>query len=158
MFQIMVNVYIQIKIQIMNYFDKESHITSYKMDNNIYNINPYNFKDLKEYFSKKLKRNWFVIWNDILNIFKDLSKACYKEFKQPNNLKDKICFQLFGCDVIFDNNFKPYLLEINKGPDMIPKIEKDFILKEKIYFDTINILKLFNKKNNSFKLIYKNNV
>ena len=29
---------------------------------------------------------------------------------------------------------------------MIPKIEKDFILKEKIYYDTINILKLFNKK------------
>ena len=39
-----------------DYFDKESHITSYKMDNNIYNINPYNFKDLKEYFSKKLKK------------------------------------------------------------------------------------------------------
>ena len=52
---------------------------------------------------------------------------------------------------------KPYLLEINKGPDMIPKNEKDILLKKKIYNDTISTSNLLNNFNNhSFKLIYKN--
>ena len=25
-------------------------------------------------------------------------------------------FELFGCDYVFNNNFQPYLLEVNSGP------------------------------------------
>ena len=38
---------------------------------------------------------------------------------------------MFGVDVIFDN-LKPYILEINKGPDMIPKDDKDKLIKYKL--------------------------
>ena len=34
----------------------------------------------------------------------------------PN--KSLTFFQLFGVDIILDSDYKPYLLEINKSPDM----------------------------------------
>ena len=65
-------------------------------------------------------------------------EACYTNFKQPQNLGEIICFQLFGADIILDKNGNPYLLEINKGPDMIPKFDKDYVLKRHIYNETFN--------------------
>ena len=38
------------------------------------------------------------------------------------NIKLNTKFQLFGIDVIFDKKkLNPLVLEINKGPDMVPK-------------------------------------
>ena len=141
-----------------NIYDKESNITSYKVDSNIYNINPHNFEELELYFYKK-NINWKAIWKKIVYIFLKFSDASYLLFKQPNRFYHKKCFQLFGADIILDNNFHPYLLEINKGPDMIPKCKKDEILKEKIYYDTFSLVEFLPKKNNnSFFKIYSNNI
>jgi hypothetical protein len=50
-------------------------------------------------------------------------------------LKNNVSFQLFGLDFMFTNKMKPYLLEINKGPQMkyFNKAEQNFkgkIIKE----------------------------
>ena len=71
-------------------------------------------------------------------------------------MKNTLCFQHFGADVVFDNNFNPYLLEFNKGPDMSPKDNDDSIMKKTVYFDIFNKVKIINKLfyNNNFYLIY----
>ena len=47
-----------------------------------------------------------------------------------------------------NNNLEPFLLEVNKGPDMIPKFKKDYKLKKEIYLDTFNKINLVSKKYN----------
>ena len=41
--------------------------------------------------------------------------------------------------VIVEENGEPFILEINKGPDMIPKCEQDESLKRIVYEDTMRI-------------------
>ena len=43
--------------------------------------------------------------------FKAVSKKIYKT-------KDVLCFELFGYDFIIDNEFKPWILEINNNPGL----------------------------------------
>ena len=59
-------------------------------------------------------------------------------------------FQLFGLDVILDDKLHPYILEINKGPNMMPITKKDLELKTNIYNDMYNIIGIIDKQNNGF--------
>ena len=49
-------------------------------------------------------------------------------------------------DYIFNNNLDTFLLEINKGPNMVPVSKKDFNLKYNIIEDVFDKVK-FIKKN-----------
>jgi len=131
----------------------ESHITSYQMDPELYEKEnlPHNFKELKNYWGNE---KFNKIWMKILIKIKYLSNAVAPVFNQKK-FNDKICFQLFGMDVIIDGE-EPYILEINKGPDMIPKCKKDKPLKEVIYEEIFNIAGILPRpfKKNNFELIY----
>ncbi|GAF69798.1 unnamed protein product, partial [marine sediment metagenome] len=70
-------------------------------------------------------------------------------------LKKNVTFQLFGVDVIFDKKLNPYLLEMNKGPDMIPKNNLDKKLKQKVTNDIFRLVDVTKKdKKNGFVKIY----
>ena len=51
--------------------------------------------------------------------------------------------------VSLDNDLNVYLLELNKGPDMTSKNDKDYVLKYRIYEDLLNKIGIIkhNKKN-----------
>lgn len=106
--------------------------------------------DLKEYLGEK---KYNVIWEKIVQKMKYISNAIsYVFFDDP--FINKICFQLFGVDVII-NGDEPYILEINKGPDMIPKSIRDLELKQKIYEETFNLVGLVRFVKNNFINIYQ---
>ena len=129
-----------------NDLNPEIHLTSYNLDQNIYNKFPETFEEL----NYKLKGNKFS------ELFNKIIKICKLTFKPGlqfiNDKKFNYCtnFQLFGLDFILDNNFNPYLLEINKGPDMIPKNEKDKILKKNIYYDVFSSVDIIKRDTNNF--------
>ena len=132
----------------------ESHITSYQMDGALYKIEslPHDFIQLRKFMGKK---QFNILWKKIIEKMKYLSNAISYVFKD-NQYFDKICFQLFGVDIIVENG-EPYILEINKGPDMIPKCMEDIKLKENIYEQTFRIggvIKRPFKKNNFSKIFY----
>ena len=127
----------------------EENITSSNMDINIYNNNPHNFEEFNRYLIQNGYNNWNKVYGNILDIFRKLYRVSSDIFKNQKH-KNKIYFQLFGCDIILDDNLNPYLLEINKGPDMIPKVDKDYILKRKIYYDTFSKVNILPNKNNNF--------
>lgn len=135
-----------------NDFDFESNITSYHLDMSIYKKNPYSFTQLRQY----LKDNN----QDDDKLFKEIDQIIYMTMKAsqsslcklPNVYQNKT-FQLFGLDIIFDKNMKPYLLEMNKGPDMLPRDEIDENMKytvEKNIFDTVGMIDNNLNNNNGF--------
>ena len=51
-------------------------------------------------------------------------------------------FQLYGADIAIDNQLKPLLMELNKGPDMNAKDTRDKNLKENLAKDILKSVNL----------------
>ena len=138
-----------------NDLDFESNITSYHLDMNVYKENPRSFNELKKYMNAE---NFDILFN---NIYKNMEKICScisKNLYQSDNIKGTISFQLFGADVIFDIDLNPYLLEMNKGPDMSPRDDIDRKMKTNVQEDMFKIVGIIDQpynEDNSFELIYK---
>lgn len=140
-----------------NDLDFESNITSYHLDMNVYKKNPRTFNELIEYLNKNGKNGDILFRRINSNMMKICSCLSNDDVLfQSKNLKKSVTFQLFGIDYIFDNDLNPYLLEMNKGPDMIPRDDIDKNLKTKIQSHMFSIIGLFPQiKNNTFYLIYE---
>ena len=54
-------------------------------------------------------------------------------------------FQLFGVDVMLDQQMEPWILEFNKGPDMTYKTPNDGKMKTQLYKDLFCLVGLSNK-------------
>ena len=136
--------------------DFESNITSYHLDISIYKTNPRYFDDLTKYIdNNSVKGNGTLLFNRINTLLKDVSKCLSKNLYQSDNIKNAVSFQLFGIDIIFNNDLEPFLLEMNKGPDMTPKDDEDTKMKYTVQndmFKTVGIV--FDNSNNSFSEIY----
>lgn len=121
-----------------NLLDFDSRITnSYKTEKNIYDNNPLTLNELKDYLNKKQPNSGSYLFNNIEELFKKLCSCIKGNIYNSNNLINNMTVQMFGVDVIFDNNMKPYILEINKGPDMMPKDDKDRKIKYKVELDML---------------------
>ena len=137
--------------------DFDSHVTnSYKLSGDLYKTNPKSLNELKIYLNRN-KFNSELLFNRITKKLTMISKAVVNSLCKISNIKNNLKFQLFGLDVIFDKHMEPYLLEMNKGPDMIPKDDEDKKLKTKVEIDMlelINLVKIDDKKyKNGFKKI-----
>lgn len=138
-----------------NDFDFESNITSYHLDMKIYNNNPRNFTELIDYINKDGHNGKYLFFQIELLMTK-ISYCLSKNFYQSENILGSVSFQLFGCDVIFDDKIHPYLLEVNKGPDMTPRDKIDENMKNSVQKDMFKIAGILENKedDNSFYLIY----
>ena len=146
-----------------NNFDFESNITSYHLDMNVYKKNPRTLDELYEFLNKDTnnENSSNILENRIYKLMKDVSYCLSTSIYQSDNIKNTTCFQLFGADVIFDTNLHPYLLELNKGPDMNPRDDIDRKMKTKVQIDMFSKIGMFqNNKDetNSFFPLYEGNL
>jgi len=135
--------------------DFESNITSFNLDIHIYKTHPLTFEDLKRYINQKYPNGGNILFERIRILMVDVSNCIHKSLYQSKNLSGT-SFQLFGIDVIFDENLYPYILELNKGPDMQSKDQNDHIIKTKVQYDMyskVGIISNNNNDNNVFELI-----
>ena len=127
-----------------NDLDFESNITSYNLDMSVYNENPRNFDELKDYIDNESGKNkGEYLFNKIELLMKKISLCLSKNLYQSKNIKGTVSFQLFGTDVIFDSKLNPFLLEMNKGPDMTPRDRTDEEMKNLVQTDmfrTVGVL------------------
>ena len=69
--------------------------------------------------------------------------SCYEHLLSKldkYNLNDRNFFNLFGYDILIDNNYEPILLGVENRPDMHIYDKIDKIIKEKIFIDVLNII------------------
>ncbi|XP_009867327.1 PREDICTED: probable tubulin polyglutamylase TTLL2 [Apaloderma vittatum] len=50
------------------------------------------------------------------------------------------CFELFGFDILIDNKFKPWLLEVNYSPALCLDCSIDYTVKRKLLHDIVELL------------------
>lgn len=55
-------------------------------------------------------------------------------------INDKHCFELYGFDVLFDDQLKPWLIEINSSPSMTANTPQDYEGKISLLEDTFTAL------------------
>jgi len=120
--------------------DLEQHLTSLNLTQDVYQDRPQTFQQLKAYLgTSEFQR---LMDNMVKNLIM-VMKASKRYLCKLKNINKNISFQLFGLDYIFTKNMFPYLLEMNKGPDMSLKNEEDGRLKNMVtedLFKTVNII------------------
>ena len=55
-------------------------------------------------------------------------------------INDKHCFELYGFDILFDVNLKPWIIEVNASPSLTASSPTDYELKFGLLEDMLHIL------------------
>lgn len=133
--------------------DPKEVITTGYIDRAIYDENPLTLKDWMSVeprgqiskAGKLLKKILAAVELKICNANSTLGK----KLSDSNS----ITFQVFGCDLAYDNNYEPMLIEINKGPDLGAKDARDKELKESMFTDIFKVLQLIDGTTNFVKIL-----
>jgi len=58
----------------------------------------------------------------------------------PVMANDRHCFEVYGYDIIIDNNLKPWLIEINTSPSMHSTTTNDRMLKSRLIDNVLDVV------------------
>lgn len=145
----------------------DCHITTGYIDRKVYEENPLTLQDFRDYldnYERELTDKEVNIISANMKVseyvFNNIYKLLNKVVKSVENnvcigsseLSDNYTFQLFGVDVSLNNNLHPHIMEINKGPDLGAKDERDSNVKHGVVKDILSVLKITNDKHNFVKI------
>jgi len=87
-------------------------------------------------------------------INKEINNVIIQSLKSVQNviINDRHCFECYGYDILIDESFKPWLLEVNSSPSLSITGETDRIIKTNLINDIFNIVmpKDWGKDGNKF--------
>lgn len=106
--------------------ERGPNITTGYIDRQVYVDNPLTIKDLYKHLENKnaglLKRNLENAMRELAGIYKPIFAANNASYPGTK-------FLIYGCDVAPDSDFNVTFMEVNKGPDLSYKDERDRSLK-----------------------------
>ncbi|GMS77860.1 hypothetical protein PENTCL1PPCAC_35, partial [Pristionchus entomophagus] len=84
-----------------------------------------------------------VVTKSLLAVQSTVSAACRTTVMHPS-----VCFELFGFDILVDEQLKPWLLEVNLSPSLTCDAPLDSLVKTKLICDLFNLtgVQLISKK------------
>jgi hypothetical protein len=142
-------IYYTPKPYVENSTDKDEIITTGYIDRTVYADNPLTFKDLESYMGSDSHAKLF----DNICTGLSLIKHSYQDFFTSRNkdLPGKKAL-LFGCDIAPCSDLSIKLMEVNKGPDLTYKDERDKRVKYNLVREMID-MHLYDCDPENFKLI-----
>ena len=118
--------------------DPNKLITSGYIDRGVYDRNPLTLKDLEQYVNIRnysYASFWETLKRKLVLMFVPFGLA----WKDENS--SNIHYQIFGADVEPNSEFNDMkIIEVNKGPDLSSKSERDIELKDKMFNDSLQIV------------------
>ncbi|KAM4609591.1 putative tubulin polyglutamylase TTLL9 [Discoglossus pictus] len=76
-----------------------------------------------------------TLFQNIDNIFIKTLQSVQKVI-----INDKHCFELYGYDILLDQDLKPWLLEVNASPSLTASSQDDYELKCRLLDDTLHVV------------------
>ncbi|XP_005384939.1 PREDICTED: probable tubulin polyglutamylase TTLL9 isoform X1 [Chinchilla lanigera] len=76
-----------------------------------------------------------ALFSEIDNIFIKSLQSVQKVI-----ISDKHCFELYGYDILIDQDLKPWLLEVNASPSLTASSQEDYELKTCLLEDTLHVV------------------
>jgi tubulin polyglutamylase TTLL9 len=61
-------------------------------------------------------------------------------------IQDKRCFELYGYDILFDSQLKPWLCEVNASPSLTADTPSDYQLKFDMFNDMFDVVDVENRR------------
>jgi len=113
------------------------NITTCYIDRKIYEENPLTLKDFRKHLGPYISNQWD---EEINKKFSMLMKAISNEICSNQKLSKHLRFQIFGADIAPDENLNATIIELNKGPDISFKDERDGNVKKKLIEDMFEII------------------
>ena len=133
--------------------DRYIHLTNYSINKTSANFikndstneeigDKWTIGTLKKYFIEN-NLDFKPVWNKIKDIIikiilsvSDCAITTFKQFKlRSNNL-----FELYGVDILLDENLNPWLMEVNLNPSLNCDSKLDLKVKSKLLTDIFNII------------------
>ncbi|XP_031549397.1 tubulin polyglutamylase TTLL4-like isoform X2 [Actinia tenebrosa] len=93
-------------------------------------------------YMKKLGINHANVWENIKDIIVKAiigSESFVNILVKQNVRRRSCCHELFGCDVMLDENLKPWLLEVNISPSLHSNSQLDRNIKGQMIKDLMNL-------------------
>jgi len=77
-------------------------------------------------------------------LFLDMQQVIVNSLKSVQGImmNDKHCFELYGYDLIFDDSFKAFIIEVNASPSMTANTREDMDLKVNLLSSAFDIIDL----------------
>ena len=129
-----------------NSLDKDRHITTGYIDREIYEMNPLTVQEFYKLLGTK-KAN--ILKRNLINLFNYISFS-YNPHIVKYDANHHLNFMILGCDVAVNKNLECKIMEINKGPDLTYKDERDKSVKYHLVKDTLYQIGLINNPNKNF--------
>ena len=123
----------------LNSTEDKHNITTGYIDRKIYERLPLTHEDLRTYLGKG---NANIMFANIYNMLAKVIDAIKPKVCRNNRFNQSITFQIFGADVAPNDKLEAQIIEINKGPDLGAKDERDGNIKRGVVDSTFVLLGL----------------
>uniref|UniRef100_A0A8B9S3B3 Tubulin--tyrosine ligase-like protein 9 n=1 Tax=Apteryx owenii TaxID=8824 RepID=A0A8B9S3B3_APTOW len=101
-----------------------------------YDLEKWMIQQLRQYLTAKHGAELVEV------LFADMDNIFIKSLQSVQNviISDKHCFELYGYDILIDQDLKPWLLEVNASPSLAASSQEDYELKCHLLKDTLHIV------------------
>jgi hypothetical protein len=115
----------------------EENITTGYIDRQVYVDNPLTVQDLLLQLAPAASN---ILWANVLKLMGQIA-GCYAPlFVDANKSIPGTKFLIYGCDIAPSNDYNCKLMEVNKGPDLSYKDDRDGLLKREMVRQALSIV------------------
>lgn len=115
----------------------EENITTGYIDRQVYVDNPLTVRDLLLSLAPSASN---ILWGNIVGLMQKLCKCYQPLFQDANKAIPGTKFLIYGCDIAPSSDYECKLMEVNKGPDLSYKDERDGKLKREMVHEALGMV------------------